>query len=83
MNHLKEFDGGWGLIREAANKKKGVFLVVGPLRPLPPPSGLVVIGTFCIALKKVVFLLVVRGFTPPPLSGTNTKKTTFFAASLR
>ena len=28
------------------SRKKSVFLVVGPLRPLPPPLGLVVIGTF-------------------------------------
>ena len=33
-------------LREAAKKKKVPPLVAGPLRPYPPPSSLVAIGTF-------------------------------------
>ena len=66
-------------IREAA--KKSSVLSVPAARLLD--FGLVVIGTFFLTLKKVLFSLAWHTrLAPPPLSGPATKKRTVFAASL-
>ena len=68
-------------------QKKFFSLVARPLRPYPHPlplgvSGHIFLGNFFSRASKIVFFLLARPVTPPPLRGRATKKITFFAASL-
>ena len=65
---------------------RNFFLMVVPLRPYPPPP-LELNGSrnFVVGKKSptyVLFSLMARPLTPPPLNGTAVKKNNFFAASL-
>ena len=71
----RKFNLFFNVLREDTHKKS-FFLLVGPLRIYPPfTNDLVVHATFGLN----VFWLVVRGVYPPyTLSGSTTKKNTFF-----
>ena len=52
-------------------QKKILLLIAGPLRPNPPPpslNGRWNVGTLKKSLKKIIFSLMARPFTPPPLN---------------
>ena len=66
-------------ITYGSRKKKVLFLVARPLRPLTPsPSPYVAIGTFFLTLKKVLFLRSTPVQPPPPFRGPATKKELLF-----
>ena len=77
----------YSFVREAAKIKKNLLLMTGSLRPNPPPPSSVMAAETLERWKKkvpkkVIFSLMARPFTPPPLNGPAIQRRTFFAASL-